>query len=58
MKFVSILFAAILAISPVLSHASQNAGHVFGAGIDCTFSDGSVKHLPRELCKAYGGESN
>ena len=58
MKLITILFALMLAVSPVLSHASQNAGHVFGAGVDCTFSDGSTKHLPRELCKAYGGKSS
>ncbi|BBL88128.1 hypothetical protein VroAM7_07810 [Vibrio rotiferianus] len=56
MKILSLILAAGLFFSSSSVLAQNNAGHVFGSGVSCTFSDGSVKHLPRELCKMYGGE--
>jgi len=56
MKILSLVFAVGLLFSVTSVSAQNSAGHVFGAGVDCTFSDGTVKHLPRELCKMYGGE--
>ncbi len=54
MKRMAIFIFAYLVLSSPVSFA-QNEGHVFGAGVDCTFSDGTIKQLPRELCKMYGG---
>ena len=55
MKILTLALATIFIFSAPLALANQNAGKVFGAGVQCTFSDGVVKHLPRELCKAHGG---
>lgn len=52
-RIATLIFACLVFSSPV--SFAQNTGHVFGAGVDCTFSDGTVKQLPRELCKMYGG---
>ncbi len=54
MKRIATLILACLIFYSTVSFA-QNEGRVFGAGVDCTFSDGTVKQLPRELCKMYGG---
>ena len=53
-KIAALLIACFIFASPI-SLAQNSAGHVFGAGVDCTFDDGTVKHLPRELCTMYGG---
>ncbi|CAH6875612.1 conserved exported hypothetical protein [Vibrio chagasii] len=55
MKFITIVIASIFIFATPISMAKNSAGKVFGAGVPCTFSDGVVKQLPRELCKAYGG---
>ncbi|WP_186004052.1 hypothetical protein [Vibrio sp. AND4] len=55
MKNITALFIACLVFSSPISLAKNSAGHVFGAGVNCTFDDGTVKHLPRELCTMYGG---
>ena len=55
MKLLALVIAAVFMFSTPLAMANQNSGKVFGAGVQCTFNDGAVKHLPRELCKAYGG---
>lgn len=55
MKLLTLAIAAVFMFSTPLAMANQNSGKVFGAGVQCTFNDGAVKHLPRELCKAYGG---
>ncbi|MEZ9433239.1 hypothetical protein AB4224_07715 [Vibrio lentus] len=55
MKFITIVITSIFIFSTPISMANNSAGKVFGAGVTCTFSDGAVKQLPRELCKAYGG---
>jgi hypothetical protein len=55
MKLLTLALASVFIFSAPVSIAQNNSGKVFGAGVQCTFSDGAVKHLPRELCKAYGG---
>ncbi|GAD65783.1 hypothetical protein VPR01S_02_00340 [Vibrio proteolyticus NBRC 13287] len=55
MKYLATALLVALFAVPASVSASNSAGKVFGAGIDCTFNDGSVKQLPRALCKAYGG---
>ncbi|MEG3694391.1 hypothetical protein V5098_14800 [Vibrio coralliirubri] len=55
MKFTTIVITSIFIFATPISMANNSAGKVFGAGVTCTFSDGAVKQLPRELCKAYGG---
>ena len=55
MKLVTLALASVFIFSAPVSIAKNSAGNVFGAGVQCTFSDGAVKQLPRELCKAYGG---
>ncbi|BCN23527.1 hypothetical protein [Vibrio alfacsensis] len=54
-KVISLIIACFIFAAPI-SFAQSGGGHAFGAGIDCTFSDGTVKHLPRELCTIYGGK--
>ncbi|CDT23977.1 hypothetical protein AB4323_03065 [Vibrio sp. 10N.261.52.C11] len=56
MKLVTLALASVFIFSAPVSIAQNNAGKVFGAGVQCTFSDGAIKQLPRELCKAYGGK--
>ncbi|MEZ8268503.1 hypothetical protein [Vibrio cyclitrophicus] len=51
----TLALASVFIFSAPTSLAQNNAGKVFGAGVQCTFNDGAVKQLPRELCKAYGG---
>ncbi len=58
MKTLIASLALMLAFMAPTTYAQGNAGKVFGAGVQCTFSDGMVKQLPRELCKAYGGQSH
>lgn len=53
-KVISLIIACFIFAAPI-SFAQNNSGHVFGAGVECTFSDGTMKHLPRELCTMYGG---
>lgn len=52
-RIVTLIFACLVFSAP--ASFAQNEGKVFGAGVDCTFNDGTVKQLPRELCKMYGG---
>ncbi|MGR5133125.1 hypothetical protein [Vibrio alfacsensis] len=56
MKRMAAIFIACLVFASPISLAKNNSGHAFGTGVDCTFSDGTVKHLPRELCTMYGGK--
>ncbi len=55
MKLLTLALASVFIFSAPTSLAQNNAGKVFGAGVQCTFNDGAVKQLPHELCKAYGG---
>lgn len=57
MKLFSLLSIMALLMTPVTAIASQNAGKAFGAGVQCTLSDGTVKSMPRDMCRIYGGES-
>jgi hypothetical protein len=56
MKILTLALAVAFTFSAPVTLAQSSAGNVFGAGVPCTFNDGAVKHLPRELCKAYGGK--
>jgi len=56
MRILTLVLAAAFTLSAPATLAQSSAGNVFGAGVQCTFSDGAVKQLPRELCKAYGGK--
>lgn len=44
MKKIAALFIACFIFASPISLAQNSAGHAFGAGVDCTFSDGTVKH--------------
>lgn len=55
MRFLSLISIVVLLMTPVTTLASENAGKAFGAGVPCTLDDGSVKTMPRELCKLNGG---
>jgi len=58
MRILTLILASAFVLVAPTAIAEGNAGHVFGAGITCSFENGDVKHLPRELCKAYGGQVN
>lgn len=46
MKLLTLALASVFIFSAPVSIAQNNSGKVFGAGVQCTFSDGAVKHLP------------
>ncbi|MGD8173391.1 hypothetical protein ACQEXU_17175 [Vibrio sp. TRT 21S02] len=56
MKYLTSLIIVILFAIPLSVSANQNAGKVFGAGVQCSFDSGKTQVMPRELCKLHGGK--